>query len=866
MDFKRQLYGSLAIAFFLLAFAPIASASALVMSKNYQLWDQSPDIVSLQQFLNADGFPIAQSGNGSPGHETSTFGPHTYRALKAFQVAHGLPATGFLGPLTRAAIASVSLGAPAPGLSSPAKGVIPQASATSSASYIPSVTPLPGYAPGQIILGGGGSAPDTTPPSVSLTAPNSGATVSGSSVTLSASASDNVAVANVQFKVDGANLGSAVTSSPYTMTWNSTAVADGSHIITAVARDAAGNTTISAGVSVTVRNTPPVISSIVANSISSTTETITWTTDEAASSTVNYGVTTSYGAASSSAVLMTSHSITLTGLTASTTYDYQVQSVDSQGNVATSSNQTFTTAAYTYYVDSVNGNDANPGTSPSLALKDITALPTVNAGQSVGLADGSHWRQQLTINAASVTVAGYGSGALPILDGSDIISNSSFTKTAGYTNVYNVATTTFIEGGQVAWVNMWETGGPSDSSTGTFLADETSISAVDSTACSYYIPTMTTSFMPSAEPMYVHSCDGTSPIANGYTYEFANRAAGLYMGAYGGKVSNIEARKSAYNDGAIELEGQGNSFTVSNVIARDGGKHVMLVGSGSTVSSSTLIDSYYGPTGSAGLFVAFDGTGQGLPVVLQNDIFQQDQNVPGAEYGVAAAIAHTASGSLGTIMVNGGYVIGLNGATISGFDFANNAGVAINNTVFDQSSDGVRAEASSNSGTTTVTGAQYVYTGSAGNNAFELSAGANMVLTNDNECSNGTGSVNYGLISLYQAATSTLTISGGASYTFSSGSHIGADNTATGVTLTVNNHIFDTAGGNTNAYTFYSTGNTFTGNNNVYTSHVDRWELNNVQYSTLAAWQAAVSPQDSAATTSGSGSSACTLPTIPTVN
>jgi hypothetical protein len=97
------------------------------------------------------------------------------------------------------------------------------------------------------------AVPDTTPPSVSLTAPSGGATVSGSSVTLTATASDNVAVANVQFNVDGSNIGSAVASSPYTTTWNSTGVADGSHTLYAIAQDTSGNYATSS-ISVTVKN------------------------------------------------------------------------------------------------------------------------------------------------------------------------------------------------------------------------------------------------------------------------------------------------------------------------------------------------------------------------------------------------------------------------------------------------------------------------------------------------------------------------------------------------------------------------------------------------------------------------------------
>jgi GH18 family chitinase len=99
---------------------------------------------------------------------------------------------------------------------------------------------------------GGTPPPDTTPPTVSMTAPSNGATVSGTTLTVSANASDNVGVVGVQFKLDGANLGSEDTSSPYSVTWNTTQASDGSHTLTAVARDAAGNTSTSSGVFVTV--------------------------------------------------------------------------------------------------------------------------------------------------------------------------------------------------------------------------------------------------------------------------------------------------------------------------------------------------------------------------------------------------------------------------------------------------------------------------------------------------------------------------------------------------------------------------------------------------------------------------------------
>lgn len=104
-----------------------------------------------------------------------------------------------------------------------------------------------------MVTSGGG---DTTAPSVSISSPASGSIVSGT-VTVSASASDNVGVTSVQFYVDGAAMGSAVTAAPYNKSWDTTASANGSHTLTAQARDASGNVGNSTGVSVNVSNSTP---------------------------------------------------------------------------------------------------------------------------------------------------------------------------------------------------------------------------------------------------------------------------------------------------------------------------------------------------------------------------------------------------------------------------------------------------------------------------------------------------------------------------------------------------------------------------------------------------------------------------------
>jgi chitodextrinase len=95
--------------------------------------------------------------------------------------------------------------------------------------------------------------PDTQAPTVSITSPANNQNISGVT-TIAANAADNVGVVGVQFQLDGGNLGAELTTSPYSTSWDTSRTANGSHLLTAVARDAAGNKTTSSAVTVTVNN------------------------------------------------------------------------------------------------------------------------------------------------------------------------------------------------------------------------------------------------------------------------------------------------------------------------------------------------------------------------------------------------------------------------------------------------------------------------------------------------------------------------------------------------------------------------------------------------------------------------------------
>ena len=175
-----------------------------------------------------------------------------------------------------------------------------------------------------------------TPLTISITSPVSAATVSGSAVTVSASASDNVGVAGVRFKLDGINLGSEDTASPYSASWNTTLTANGAHVLTATARNTAGNQATSPSVIVAVNNvnnaicdatSPSIPTNLSLKVISSSQINLAWT-----ASTDNVGVA-GYRIYRNNTQIVTVNALSYqnTGLSPSTTYTYTVSAYDAAG-------------------------------------------------------------------------------------------------------------------------------------------------------------------------------------------------------------------------------------------------------------------------------------------------------------------------------------------------------------------------------------------------------------------------------------------------------------------------------------------------------------------------------------------------------
>ena len=101
----------------------------------------------------------------------------------------------------------------------------------------------------------GDSLADTTDPDIQITSPTDGSTVSGT-ITITAEATDDDAITQVSFTIDGTPIGTPDTTAPFTTTWDTTTTTNDTHTLTATATDPTGNTNTDT-ITLTTDNTAP---------------------------------------------------------------------------------------------------------------------------------------------------------------------------------------------------------------------------------------------------------------------------------------------------------------------------------------------------------------------------------------------------------------------------------------------------------------------------------------------------------------------------------------------------------------------------------------------------------------------------------
>ncbi len=216
-----------------------------------------------------------------------------------------------------------------------------------------------------------------------------------------------------------------------------------------------GNASTSANFTfVTTASQPPVISSVAANSLTTTSATITWTTDQASSSQAKYGTTTSYGSTSTlNSSLTTTHSVTLTGLTPGTTYNYAVMSANSNGNASTSANFTFaTTASQPPVISSVSAGAITTTSATITWTTDQASSSQAKYGTTTSYGSTSSLNSSLT-TTHSVTLTGLTPGTTYNYAVMSANSNGNTSTSANFTFATTAAASG--QGPQLSSVAFW---------------------------------------------------------------------------------------------------------------------------------------------------------------------------------------------------------------------------------------------------------------------------------------------------------------------------------------------------------------------------------------------------------------------------
>ena len=200
----------------------------------------------------------------------------------------------------------------------------------------------------QVPPGGPPPSPDQTPPTATTTYPVNNQTVS-STITISGTAADDVAVASVAVSIDGGAYANASGTTAWTYVWNTTSVANGSHTIEAQAIDTSGNTGLAPVVTVNVSNSggggtqpPTAPTNLAVTGTTTSTVSLGWTASNAGTYPIaGYQVFRCTGVCTPSVQVATSTGtgtmFTDVGLAASTTYSYSIDAYDTHGNVGSKS-------------------------------------------------------------------------------------------------------------------------------------------------------------------------------------------------------------------------------------------------------------------------------------------------------------------------------------------------------------------------------------------------------------------------------------------------------------------------------------------------------------------------------------------------
>jgi hypothetical protein len=304
----------------------------------------------------------------------------------------------------------------------------------------------------------------------------------------------------------------------------------------------------------------------IQTSVTTTTATITWTTDEAASSQVNYGVTTTYSASSTlNTTLSTTHSVTLTGLMPGTTYDFDAMSANINGTSSTSSNSTFQTtgSAPGPVISSVAASSITSGSALITWTTDQASTSVVNYGQTVSSAT--------LVTSHSVALSGLTPNTLYSFTVTSVNAGSVSTTSSSYTFTTSAAS---AAGPVISYVAYW-----SITSSGVTISWSTNVPSNTSVAYG------TTNALTSVTPVQ-------TALSNSHGVTLTNLLPGqtYYFQAQSADVNGNTGTSTVYSFTTLA----GGTPIISNLLVTQGS------GNTASISWTTSVPTYsyvqYGPS------------------------------------------------------------------------------------------------------------------------------------------------------------------------------------------------------------------------------------------------------------------------------
>lgn len=300
-----------------------------------------------------------------------------------------------------------------------------------------------------------------------------------------------------------------------------------------------------------------------------------------------------------------------------------------------------------WFVDSALGDDSDTGRNHRRPMRTVAAAAQrANSADRVRLCRGRTWREELTGYSRGITLESYGDDEpRPKIDGRDIAQNAAFSKTDGFTNVYQISWThNFNEGGGTNKHRAWEDG--------TMMTRAASQAACDATAGTFWADTPSSG---GPDLIYVHPSGSTDPTSDGKEYSFSARRYCVELVTYelGASVYSLETIGNAYSGGSLRIDGY-----AEDCILRDGRVHCGNV-LGEAVNCHAIgMDPTEDNTGWI-TYVDIDSPGAATP---RNHIFRDCSADAGAEIALGSGFyAHTDGVyNLGTVQYEDCRVVGFN--------------------------------------------------------------------------------------------------------------------------------------------------------------------------------------------------------------